>query len=189
MSDMIKTLAFVDLNNIIMSFKKIGRKPDLELLKTFLNPPEEGRFCIDMHVYTTLPYEKNERVRGFHDLLRSRGIMVHARRAKKLPGGKIKADVDDLLILDAIEMGHTIKPDVVILVTGDGDFSELAIRLRRAGIRVEAASLESSLANELKRAVNGIIDLSRFANQCPALGNGQAVQLGDASVFDQSIHI
>ncbi len=185
--DMLKTLVLVDLNNISMSFKNIGRKPDLQKLKGFLCPLNEGRFCVDMHIYTTLPHQNPERVQGFHDYLRSNGMIVNTRRAKKLPGGKIKADVDDLLILDAMEMAHHIKPDIIILVTGDGDFSELALRLRRAGIRVEAASLESSLANELKRAVNGVIDLNGFANQCPAIRGGQAVQLGDSAIFDSAI--
>ncbi len=167
--NMLKTLVFVDLNNITMSFKKIGRRPDLKLLEDYLSPLSEGRFCIDTHIYTTLPPDNPERTQGFHDFLRSSGMIVNARRAKKLPGGKIKADVDDLLILDAIEMAHTIDPDIIILVTGDGDFSELAIRLRRRGHRVEAASLKHSLANELQRATNGIIDLSDYAECCPQL--------------------
>jgi hypothetical protein len=32
-----------------------------------------------------------------------------------------------------------MRPDVVILVTGDADFAYLAIELRRRGIRVEVA--------------------------------------------------
>jgi len=54
------------------------------------------------------------------------------------------------------------KPDIVVLVTGDGDFAYLAGKLRRRGIRVEAAALPSTLSAELKRAVHQVIDLRDF---------------------------
>jgi uncharacterized LabA/DUF88 family protein len=53
-----------------------------------------------------------------------------------------------------------MRPDVVILVTGDADFAYLAIKLRRRGIRVEVASIAQNLGNILKSAANEIIDLA-----------------------------
>jgi len=49
---------------------------------------------------------------------------------------------------------------VVILVTGDADFAYLALRLRRAGIRVEVASVTENLGSGLKSAANEVIDLA-----------------------------
>jgi uncharacterized LabA/DUF88 family protein len=53
-----------------------------------------------------------------------------------------------------------MRPDVVILVTGDADFAYLAMKLRRRGIRVEVASAEQNLGNILKSAANEVIDLA-----------------------------
>jgi len=53
-----------------------------------------------------------------------------------------------------------MRPDVVILVTGDADFAYLAIKLRRHGIRVEVASVAANLGNLLKSAANDVIDLA-----------------------------
>jgi uncharacterized LabA/DUF88 family protein len=53
-----------------------------------------------------------------------------------------------------------MRPDVVILVTGDADFAYLAIKLRRHGIRVEVASVAANLGNMLKSAANEVIDLA-----------------------------
>ena len=53
-----------------------------------------------------------------------------------------------------------MKPDVVILVTGDADFAYLATKLRRRGIRVEVASVAENLGNVLKAAANAVIDLA-----------------------------
>jgi uncharacterized LabA/DUF88 family protein len=53
-----------------------------------------------------------------------------------------------------------MRPDVVILVTGDADFAYLAIKLRRHGIRVEVASVAANLGNTLRSAANAVIDLA-----------------------------
>jgi uncharacterized LabA/DUF88 family protein len=53
-----------------------------------------------------------------------------------------------------------MRPDVVILVTGDADFAYLAIKLRRHGIRVEVASVAANLGHTLRAAANDVIDLA-----------------------------
>jgi uncharacterized LabA/DUF88 family protein len=52
-----------------------------------------------------------------------------------------------------------MRPDVVVLVTGDADFAHLALRLRRRGIRVEVAATPQTLGTGLKGAANEVIDL------------------------------
>jgi uncharacterized LabA/DUF88 family protein len=52
-----------------------------------------------------------------------------------------------------------MRPDVVVLVTGDADFAHLALQLRRRGIRVEVASVAQNLGSALKASANEIIDL------------------------------
>jgi uncharacterized LabA/DUF88 family protein len=66
------------------------------------------------------------------------------------------------MAMDAMEYAFEVKPDVVVLVTGDQDFAYLAKKLRRKGIRVEVASVEQTVSPELKKAVNSFIDLASF---------------------------
>jgi uncharacterized LabA/DUF88 family protein len=68
--------------------------------------------------------------------------------------------VDVMMAIDALELSIEMRPDVVILVTGDADFAYLAIKLRRHGIRVEVASVAANLGNMLKSAANNVIDLA-----------------------------
>ena len=49
---------------------------------------------------------------------------------------------------------------MVVLVTGDADFSHVALQLRRRGIRVEVASAAPNLGAGLKTSANEVIDLS-----------------------------
>jgi uncharacterized protein (TIGR00288 family) len=74
--------------------------------------------------------------------------------------GHYKANVDVMMAIDALELSVEMRPDVVILVTGDADFAYLAIKLRRRGIRVEVASVAQNLGNILKSAANEVIDLA-----------------------------
>src|SRR4029453_5082045 len=74
--------------------------------------------------------------------------------------GHYKANVDVMMAIDALELSIEILPEVVILVTGDADFSYLAIKLRRHGIRVEVASVAANLGHILRSAANDVIDLT-----------------------------
>ncbi|PYK08030.1 MAG: hypothetical protein DME61_11205 [Verrucomicrobia bacterium] len=65
-----------------------------------------------------------------------------------------------MMAIDALELSIEMRPDVVILVTGDADFAYLAIKLRRHGIRVEVASVAANLGNMLRSAANDVIDLA-----------------------------
>jgi hypothetical protein len=64
------------------------------------------------------------------------------------------------MAIDALELSIEMRPDVVILVTGDADFAYLVIKLRRHGIRVEVASVAANLGHTLRSAANDVIDLS-----------------------------
>jgi hypothetical protein len=65
-----------------------------------------------------------------------------------------------MMAIDALELSIEMRPDVVILVTGDADFAYLAIKLRRYGIRVEVASVTANLGHILRSAANDVIDLA-----------------------------
>jgi len=86
-----------------------------------------------------------------------------------LPDGSSKCNLDSELILDMMEICNEVHPDVVVLVSGDGDFASLCQRLRRKGIWVEVAGIERSIASELRFAVHRVIDLSEWFACCEAL--------------------
>jgi len=65
-----------------------------------------------------------------------------------------------MMAIDALELSIEMRPDVVILVTGDADFAYLATKLRRHGIRVEVASVAANLGNILRSAASEVIDLA-----------------------------
>jgi len=161
-----RVLILVDESNVGSSVRTAGRGLDWLKLREFLAGPNTGRDLIEMVVYAGLPpaiptwQEERDKKNKFMHWLRSNGFMVVTKDGSPAEEGHYKANVDVMMAIDALELSVEMRPDVVILVTGDADFAYLAIKLRRRGIRVEVASVAANLGNLLKSAANDVIDLA-----------------------------
>src|ERR1700750_2931117 len=151
-----RVLVLVDESNVGSSVRTAGRGLDWIKLREFLAGPETGRDLIEMVVYAGLPppiplwQEERDKKNKFMHWLRSNGFMVVTKDGAPAEEGHYKANVDVMMAIDALELSVAMQPDVVILVTGDADFADLAIKLRRGGIRVEVASVAANLSGNLK---------------------------------------
>ncbi len=161
-----RVLVLVDESNVVSSVRTAGRGLDWLKLRETLAGESTGRELIEMVVYLGLPpaiplwQEERDKKNKFVHWLRSNGFIVATKDGSPAEEGHYKANVDVMMAIDAIELSHVMQPDVVILVTGDADFSYLALQLRRAGIRVEVASVGQNLGAGLKTAANEVIDLA-----------------------------
>ena len=161
-----RVLVLVDESNVGSSVRTVGRGLDWLKLRDFLAGPNTGRDLIEMVVYAGLPpaiptwQEERDKKNKFVHWLRSNGFMVVTKDGAPAEEGHYKANVDVMMAIDALELSIEMRPDVVILVTGDADFAYLAIKLRRHGIRVEVASVAANLGNILRSAANDVIDLA-----------------------------
>jgi len=156
-------LIFVDESNITSSAKSANRKLDWLALRDHLVRERE---LIEMVVYAGLPpamtewQAERDKKNKFLFWLRSHGFLVVEKDGSPADASHYKANVDVLMAIDAIDLSTQIRPDVVILVTGDADFAHLALQLRRRGIRIEVASVAQNLGSMLKTSANEIIDLT-----------------------------
>src|ERR1700751_3782420 len=161
-----RVLILVDESNVSSSVRTVGRGLDWIKLRDFLAGPNSGRDLIEIVVYAGLPppipawQEERDKKNKFVHWLRSNGFMVVTKDGAPAEEGHYKANVDVMMAIDALELSIEIRPDVVILVTGDADFAYLATKLRRHAIRVEVASVAGNLGNILRSAANDVIDLA-----------------------------
>src|SRR6266699_666795 len=161
-----RVLVLVDESNVGSSVRTAGRGLDWIRLRDFLAGPDTGRDLIEMVVYAGLPpaipawQEERDKKNKFMHWLRSNGFMVVTKDGSPAEEGHYKANVDVMMAIDAVELSAQMRPDVIILVTGDADFAYLALQLRRRGIRVEVASVAQNLGSALKAAANEMIDLA-----------------------------
>jgi uncharacterized LabA/DUF88 family protein len=175
-----RVLVLVDESNVSSSVRTAGRGLDWLKLRDFLAGPSSGRDLIEMVVYAGLPpaiptwQEERDKKNKFVHWLRSNGFMVVTKDGAPAEEGHYKANVDVMMAIDALELSIEIRPDVVILVTGDADFAYLATRLRRHGIRVEVASVAANLGHILRSAANDVVDLG------PLFRTFEIIKLQDA---------
>lgn len=95
---------------------------------------------------------------AFFDALRKSGFELRLKDLQVYPGGMKKADWDVGLAVDAIRMAGSL--DVVILVTGDGDFVPLVEYLKWGlGKQVEIAAFHRTSSNKLRESADKFIDL------------------------------
>lgn len=163
-----RLLVFVDEANVTKAASKNFNKTfDWLKFRDFLkNYGSEPRELIEMVVYVGVPpasndwLERREAKRHYIHWLKSQGFLVYEKNGQARNSGWYKANVDVIMAIDAMDLSLRIKPDTVVLVTGDADFAHLALTIRREGIRVEVASVPQTLSTELRSSANSVIDLT-----------------------------
>lgn len=96
--------------------------------------------------------------KNFFEALAKVGIEAKTKDLQIFAGGAKKADWDVGLAVDAIKMAP--KLDVVVLVSGDGDFVPLVEYLKtNEGCQVEVVSFGKSTSSMLIEASDGFTDL------------------------------
>jgi len=134
---------FIDVQNLYYSAKNLyDAKVNFgEIVKAGLANRKLIR-AIAYGIKTIEGLEKN-----FFDALQKSGYEVRTKDLQIFPGGAKKGDWDVGITVDAIKLaGHL---DVVVLVTGDGDFIPLVEYLQNTkGCRVEVIAFSESASGK-----------------------------------------
>ncbi|MDP2672500.1 MAG: NYN domain-containing protein [Nanoarchaeota archaeon] len=147
---------FVDLQNMYYSAKNLyQKKVNFDaILKEAIN----GRTLIRAIAYVIHADELKEK--SFFDALYKIGFDVKAKDLQIFYGGMKKGDWDVGIAIDCVQMAE--KLDVVVLVSGDGDYKPLVEYLKNAkGCRVECVAFGKSASRLLKDTVDEFIDLEK----------------------------
>ncbi len=95
----------------------------------------------------------------FFEALTKMGIETRVRDLQEFYGGLKKADWDVGITIDAVRIAPSV--DVVVLLSGDGDFIQLVEYLKNQGKRVEVVAFGRSVSTKLKEVVDEFIDLEK----------------------------
>lgn len=145
---------FVDVQNMYYSAKNLyGQKVNFgEILKTAV----ADRQLIRAMAYVIKAQNADEQ--KFFDALANQGFEIKMKDLQVFWGGHKKGDWDIGLAMDVIRQMN--KLDVVILVTGDGDFVPLVEYLKNHGQFVEVVAFNESASSQLINAVDAFTNLS-----------------------------
>lgn len=112
--------------------------------------------------------------RPFFEALTKLGIETKEKELQEFFGGAKKADWDVGMTVDAVRFAETV--DVIILVSGDGDFVPLVEYLKNKGKQVEVLAFGETTSAKLKESADGFTDLSADKNRF-LIGAGRATPL------------
>lgn len=96
---------------------------------------------------------------AFFDALTKQGWEVRQKDLQVFVGGAKKGDWDVGIAMDVLRLAA--KLDVVVIVSGDGDYAELVKYVKALGTRVEAMAFSASTSKLLVAEVDGFTDLAQ----------------------------
>ena len=95
---------------------------------------------------------------GVVDQVAGRGTVV-PKVFKKLSQSQKSASVDINIAVDVLRHAYNKSVDVVLLLSGDGDFIPVIREAMRAGVKVIVGALSSGLAKEIVGVCDDFVDL------------------------------
>jgi uncharacterized LabA/DUF88 family protein len=144
-----KVAIFVDVQNVYYTTRGTFRRHfDYN---RFWARATAGRDVVKALAYAT--DRGDQKQREFQNILRAIGFEVRLKPFIQRADGSAKGDWDVGITIDALEYGE--QADVVVLVSGDGDFDLLANKLRVGkGKRVEVYGVAKLTASSLIHAAS-----------------------------------
>jgi len=147
---------FIDVQNMYYAARQLKGKLDFDAL---LQACVLDRRLIQASAYVVESKEIDQS--GFIAMLQQRAIEVRRKTLKVRSDGSMKGDWDMEMALDILDMAP--KLDVVVLVSGDGDFTSLVRRVKSMGPKVEVVAFPRNTAKSLLEAADRFHPLDRKA--------------------------
>jgi uncharacterized LabA/DUF88 family protein len=134
----------IDGQNVYMSAKSKGARLDYSKIMEVV----DNRVIVRAIIYNIAPDGVDQS--KFVYTVEGMGYEVRSKRPRLLPDGSFKADWDMQIAIDALSLAD--KVDVMVIVTGDGDFVPLLYALKSKGVKVEVMSFPENTSHELMEA-------------------------------------
>jgi uncharacterized LabA/DUF88 family protein len=147
---------FVDVPNIVYAAERLKIAIDFGKLMEFLSRDRE---LVRASAYAPInddpdaELETQRFVKPFVGL----GYRIVTKQLKRFSDGSTKANFDVELAIDVLTMSDRL--DIVVLVSGDGDFRRLVELVASKGVRVEVIAFGESTAAELRAVADEYTDI------------------------------
>ncbi|MEM2139324.1 MAG: NYN domain-containing protein [Candidatus Woesearchaeota archaeon] len=146
---------FVDIQNMYYSAKQFYNSK--VSFGHILSKAVAGRKLIRAIAYVIKADIKEEE--NFFDALEKLGYEVKSKDLQIFFGGAKKGDWDVGIAMDIMRMAS--KLDVVVLVSGDGDFKDLIEHVKALGCRAEVIAFGKTASSRIIGQADEFIDLDR----------------------------
>jgi len=148
---------FIDTQNMYYSARQLhGTKANF---KAILKEAIADRKIIRAIAYVIKADVKDEST--FYNVLSEMGFEVKSKDLQVFYGGAKKGDWDVGIAMDVMRLAP--KLDTIVLVSGDGDFSDLLEHAKSLGCRVEVVAFGKTTSHKLKEVADFFVDLDKDA--------------------------
>lgn len=155
-----RVAVFVDVQNIYYSARALYQaKVDFGKV---LEHTVRGRKLVRAITYV-IRTDSVEMEQSFFDALEARGFDIKEKDLQIFYGGAKKGDWDVGIAMDIVR--YASKMDAIVLVSGDGDFTDLMKYVKANGCRAEAAAFMESSSSMLRDEVDEFINLSEMKEE------------------------
>ena len=149
----------IDVQNLYHSAKHLYKAK--VNFKEVLKEAVSGRKLIRVVAYVIQTESGEEK--PFFEALKRLGIETKVKDLQIFYGGLKKADWDVGITVDAIRLSSFLE--VMVLVSGDGDFIPLVEYLKNQGRQVEVIAFGKSASGRLKEVADDFVDLGQNAKK------------------------
>lgn len=155
---MMKVAVFLDYANINAAARQLNCNVDYEALLNYLADEAEERTLQAAYAYVPIDPRQEHAMDETISELWQAGYIVNSK-VGTIAGESYKCDFDVEMALDISRIAYTNAPDIVVLVSGDGDFIPIVLDMRNRGIRVEVAAFDFAMSRQLTLKSSGFINL------------------------------
>ena len=146
---------FIDVQNMYYSARQLYKgKVNFNVV---LKEAIRGRQLIRAIAYVIKADVKDEGT--FYDALSEMGFEVKSKDLQVFYGGAKKGDWDIGIAMDVMRLAP--KLDTIVLVSGDGDFSDLLEHAKSLGCRVEVVAFGKTTSHKLREVADFFTDLDK----------------------------
>jgi uncharacterized LabA/DUF88 family protein len=157
---------FVDVPNLIYAAERRNISIDFgRVIDYFTRDRELVRACAYAPISDD-PAVKLETQRFVHHFV-GHPYRIVTKPLKRFADGSMKANFDIELAIDMLTMSERL--DVVVLMSGDGDFRRVVELIASRGVRVEVVAFGEAASTELKTAADLYVDVGQHLDDFKAL--------------------
>ena len=149
----------IDVQNFYHSAKNLYKRR--VNFKEVLREAVAGRQLIRAFAYVVRTETGEEKT--FFEALEKLGVEMRVKDLQIFYGGAKKADWDVGIAIDAVRLSKMV--DVIVLMSGDGDFIPLIDYLKNQGVQGEVMAFGKSASSRVKESADEFVDLSENSEQ------------------------
>jgi uncharacterized LabA/DUF88 family protein len=179
-----KVVFFVDYANINRASREKRYRLDYSDLLHYVG---EERFLIEAYCYVPINPRNEHRSDGVIEELWRAGYIVNSK-VGTIAGGTYKCNFDVEITMDVLKVVYQVKPDIIVLASGDSDFVSLIQDVRKCGVRVEVAAFEETAGTGILSKCSGFIDLAVYYESYLAAQDGAQGETGLVEQHKDLIH-